>query len=112
GVGACKGGVGVLELPAGDYTRRRRHYMNVWEQLGYDGPPAGRESALDEADPDDRAHLEEEVRRYLAGEITEFETEIRLRHKDGSYRTMLVRGGAVRDPAGQPIPLLAVTTDI
>src|SRR4029077_5894973 len=69
-------GVWDLELPDSDYNRRRRHYMNVWEQLGYDSPPARRDSALDGADPDDRAHLEESVRRYLAGENAVFETEI------------------------------------
>jgi PAS domain S-box-containing protein len=105
-------GVWDLELPAGDYNRRRRHYVNVWEQLGYDGPPAGRESALDEAGPDDRAHFEEAVRRFLAGETTEFETEIRLRHKDGPYRTMLARGAAVRDAAGQPLRMVGVIIDI
>jgi PAS domain-containing protein len=84
-------GVWDLELPDGAYNRRGRHYMNVWEQLGYDSSPAGRESALDEADPDDRARLEGAVRRYLAGETAEFESEIRLRHKDGSYRTNLHR---------------------
>jgi PAS domain S-box-containing protein len=105
-------GVWDLELPNGDYQRRRRHYVNVWEQLGYDGPPAGRESALDEADPDDRARLEEMVRRYLAGETTEFETELRLRHKDGSYRPTLARGAAVRDAAGKPIRMVGVIIDI
>ncbi|TMQ29695.1 MAG: PAS domain S-box protein, partial [Planctomycetota bacterium] len=105
-------GVWDLELADGDYHRRRRHYVNVWEQLGYDGPPAGRESALDEANPDDRARLEEAVRRYLAGETTEFETEIRLRHKDGSYRPTLARGAAVRDAAGKPIRMVGVVIDI
>src|SRR5579864_9319828 len=66
-------GVWDLELPDSDYNRRRLHYMNVWEQLGYDSPPAGRESALDEADPDDRAHLEEAVCLYLATATTEIE---------------------------------------
>jgi two-component system, sensor histidine kinase and response regulator len=105
-------GVWDLELPGGDYNRRRRHYLNVWEQLGYDGPPAGRESALDEADPDDRARLEQAVRRYLAGETAEFQTEIRLRHKDGSYRPMLARGAAVRDAAGKPVRMVGVVIDI
>jgi PAS domain S-box-containing protein len=105
-------GVWDLELPDGDYNRRRRHYVNVWEQLGYDSAPAGRESALDEVDPDDRAHLEDAVRRYLASETSDFETEVRLRHKDGSYRTMLARGAAVRHAAGKPIRMVGVTVDI
>jgi PAS domain S-box-containing protein len=105
-------GVWDLQLPRGDYHRRRRHYVNVWEQLGYAGPPPGRESALDEADPDDRARLEEAVGRYLAGETAEFETEIRLRHKDGSHRTMLARGAAVRDAGGQPMRMVGVVIDV
>jgi PAS domain S-box-containing protein len=105
-------GVWDLGLPDGDFNRRGRHYVNVWEQLGYDGPPAGRESALDEADQGDRAHLEERVRRYLAGETTEYETEIRLRHKDGSYRTMLARGAAARDATGKPLRFVGVIIDI
>jgi two-component system, sensor histidine kinase and response regulator len=106
-------GVWDLDLPNGDYDRRRRQYVNVWEQLGYEaGPPVGVESAMDVADPDDRARLEEAVRRYLAGETTEFETEIRLRHKDGSYRTMLSRGAAARDAAGKTLRFVGVLIDI
>ena len=106
-------GVWDLDLPNGDYDRRRRQYVNVWEQLGYEaGPPVGVESAMDVADPDDRARLEEVVRRYLAGETTEFETEIRLRHKDGSYRTMLSRGAAARDAAGKSLRFVGVLIDI
>jgi two-component system sensor histidine kinase/response regulator len=105
-------GVWDLELPDGDYRRARRHYVNMWEQLGYDGPPAGRPGAPLEAHPDDRPHLEEAVRRYLAGETTEYEAEIRFRHKDGSYRTMLGRGAAVRDVAGKPIRFVGVSVDI
>src|SRR5262245_51035044 len=40
-------GVWDLDLPNGDYDRRRRQYVNVWEQLGYEaGPPVGVESAM------------------------------------------------------------------
>jgi PAS domain S-box-containing protein len=100
------------EILDGDYRPGRRHYVNVWEQLGYEGPPAGGRSALDEAHPDDRARVEEAARRYLAGETAEFEAEIRFRHKDGSYRTMLSRGAAVRDAAGKPIRFVGINVDI
>src|SRR5262249_6293411 len=36
----------------------------------------------------------------------------RFRHKDGSYRTMLSRGAAVRDAAGKPIRFVGLTIDI
>ncbi len=105
-------GVWDLELPDGDYRQARRHYVNVWEQLGYEGPPAGKDSALDEAHPDDRARIEDAVRQYLAGETTEFETKMRFRHKDGSFRTMLARGAAVRDAAGKPSRFVGIVMDI
>src|SRR5262249_565565 len=50
--------------------------------------------------------------RYLAGETIEYENEIRARHKDGSYRTLLARGAAVRDAAGKPIRFVGVLVDI
>jgi PAS domain S-box-containing protein len=105
-------GVWDLELAAGDNHPARRHYVNVWEQLGYEGVPDDGENALSEAHPDDRKRFEEAVRRYMAGEAAALETEIRFRHKDGSYRTMLARGAAVRDATGKPIRLLGIGIDI
>ena len=52
------------------------------------------------------------MRRYLAGETREYETEFRVRHKDGSYRTMLSRGTALRDASGKPIRFTGITIDI
>ncbi len=105
-------GVWDHETPAADYRHRRRHYVNVWEQLGHEGPPAGGEAPLDAIHPDDRDRVEESVRRYLAGESAEYETEARFHHRDGSYRTILTRGVAVRDAAGKPSRFAGVTVDI
>jgi PAS domain S-box-containing protein len=106
-------GVWEVEYPDGDFTRvpGRRHYLNVWEQLGHKHPP-GEGIALDEAHPDDRARFEEAARRYLAGETAEFETEIRVRHVDGSYRTMLARGAAVCSTADKSTRFVGVVVDI
>jgi PAS domain S-box-containing protein len=62
--------------------------------------------------PDDVAPNREALRRYLASETAEYENEIRLRHTDGSYRTMLARGAAVRDAAGKPIRFVGIIIDI
>jgi PAS domain S-box-containing protein len=105
-------GVWYNEMRDGDHRHGPRHYVNVWEQLGYEGPLAGGDNALDVVHPDDRVRVEEAERRYLAGETTEYETEARLRHKDGSYRTILARGVAVRDAGGKPICFAGVTIDI
>jgi PAS domain S-box-containing protein len=105
-------GVWDIDMPDGDFRHGRQHYVNLWEQLGYEGPPAGGRTALAETHPDDRPRVEEATRRYLAGQTTEYETEARLRHKDGSYRTMLARGAAVRDAAGKPVRFVGITLDI
>jgi PAS domain S-box-containing protein len=131
-------GVWDNDMPDGDYQHARRHYMNIWEQFGYERPPEGwagssagppeegarsgwtdaaaqgppwQTSAL-QMHPDDRGRVEEAIRRYLAGETAEYETEMRFRHHDGSYRTMLARGTAVRDATGKPIRFLGTLLDI
>jgi PAS domain S-box-containing protein len=105
-------GVWEIEMSDGDYRHGRRLSVNVWEQLGYEGPPADRETVLAEMHPDDVAPVDEAVRRYLAGETTEYETEARFRHRDGSYRTMLARGAAVHDAASKPSRFVGIVIDI
>ncbi|MEA2734872.1 MAG: hypothetical protein QOE14_1323, partial [Humisphaera sp.] len=105
-------GIWDNEIPDGDPEYGHLQYLNVWEQLGYDGPPHAEAVALDLAHPEDRARAFEAGRRYLAGETNEFEMEVRYSHKDGSDRIMLQRGAAVRDAAGKLIRLTGVIIDI
>ena len=103
-----------IDMPDGDYRHGRRYYVNIWEQLGYEHPdsPINHETSMTLVHPDDRALLEEAMRRYLAGQTSEFEVENRARHKDGSYRWVLSRGVAVRDAGGKPIRFVGSAVDI
>src|SRR5262249_34684326 len=101
-----------LEIPEEAQLTGRQHYVNLWEQLGYEGAPEGKDTVESEIHPEDDAPSREAARRYLVGETTEYETEVRLRHKDGSYRTMLARGAAVRNTAGKPIRFVGVNVDV
>jgi PAS domain S-box-containing protein len=103
-----------IDMPDGDYRHGRRYYVNIWEQLGYEHPdsPINHETSMTLVHPDDRATLEEAMRRYLAGQTSEFEVENRARHKDGSYRWVLSRGVAVRDAGGKPIRFVGSAVDI
>ena len=63
--------------------------------------------------PDDRDRAIESGDRHLAGECDSIETELRLRHKDGSWVWVLDRGAVVeRDETGRPLRAMGVQTDI
>lgn len=62
--------------------------------------------------PDDRQRALETIRQYLDGERTDFELEHRLQHKDGTYRWLLARGAAVRDPQGRVYRMVGSHLDI
>jgi diguanylate cyclase (GGDEF)-like protein/PAS domain S-box-containing protein len=62
--------------------------------------------------PDDRQRLFGDLGLHLEGRTPHFQSEHRLRHLDGSWRWMLVRGAAVRDAAGKAYRLAGSQTDI
>lgn len=62
--------------------------------------------------PDDRDPCLSFVQDFLASGAGKFEKEMRLRHKDGSYRTILARGFLVRDDRNVPTRLVGTHADI
>ena len=62
--------------------------------------------------PADRAAFDAKIRSYFADGRETYETEFRLRHKDGSYRWILSRGAALRDDHGKPFRFAGSHTDI
>lgn len=62
--------------------------------------------------PDDLAQVKAKIDRHLQGETLHFESEYRMRHKDGCYRWVLCRGVAVRDIKGQATRMAGSQTDI
>jgi two-component system, sensor histidine kinase and response regulator len=107
-------GIWEIDMPDGDYRHGRGYQVNIWEQLGYERSlsPTDHETGMALVHADDRARLEAAMRKYLAGETSEFEFENRVRHLDGSYRWMLTRGVAVRDAEGKPIRFVGTGVDI
>ncbi len=61
---------------------------------------------------EDLDHVKNSLDQHLLGKSTDFESEYRMQLKDGSYRWMLSRGKAVRDPAGQPYRIAGSQTDL
>jgi diguanylate cyclase (GGDEF)-like protein/PAS domain S-box-containing protein len=60
----------------------------------------------------DRDRVKEEIAAHQKGATPHFESEHRVRHKDGSFRWMLSRGVAIRDEHGKPVRMAGSQTDI
>ncbi len=85
-----------------------------WKEIvGYhdDELPNLESSFFDLIHSDDKPRVNEAVDRHFeSGEP--YRVELRLRHKDGSYRWILARGEAVRGEDGRPMRMVGSITDI
>ena len=63
-------------------------------------------------DPDDLGRVENEVKAYLDGNKAHYQSEYRVRHKEGHYVWILDRGIAQRDANGTPYRMVGIYTDI
>jgi PAS domain S-box-containing protein len=68
--------------------------------------------ALLQLHPDDVLRHDEDFRKHLQGESQVRDGEYRLRHADGEYRWVHVRGMSVRDTTGKPIRWAGSVSDI
>jgi diguanylate cyclase (GGDEF)-like protein/PAS domain S-box-containing protein len=62
--------------------------------------------------PQDLELLKQAMEAHLDGDTDHYESEYRMRHRDGSYRWMLGRGIAVRSPDGRAYRFAGSQTDI
>jgi PAS domain S-box-containing protein len=98
-----------------DLTTDAVYYSPRWrEMLGYAGDEVA--DRLDEwrrlVHPDDLPRALAAVRGYLGGELPRYGLELRMLHKDGTYRWVYTRGWAVRDAAGRPVRFTGSHTDV
>jgi diguanylate cyclase (GGDEF)-like protein/PAS domain S-box-containing protein len=96
--------------------RENRIFLSArWkEQLGAKDAELGDDPDqwFERVHPDDRERLFGDLSLHLEGRTPHLETEHRVRHLDGSWRWMLVRGAAVRDAGGKAYRLAGSQTDI
>ncbi|TMD84539.1 MAG: PAS domain S-box protein [Chloroflexi bacterium] len=79
-----------------------------WKELiGYSDAelPNRFETWVELLHPEDREQATATTHRLLAGALSQYQIEYRLRHKDGSYRLVRSCGAILRDAAGKPIRL-------
>ncbi|CAO4144037.1 PAS domain S-box protein [Methylorubrum aminovorans] len=67
---------------------------------------------LDHVHPEDRAGVEADIHRIIAGEGHDWHHEYRFRRADGSYADVLDRGSMVRGPGGTPLRMIGAMLDL
>ena len=91
------------------------YYSPRWKRmLGYeDDDLSGRLATwIGLVHPDDQPRVEQEMEAHRIGASAMFESEHRMRHRDGTYRWMLNRGLAVRNADGAATRIAGSQTDI
>ena len=98
-----------------DLRENRVYFSDRWQAMIGFGPGELGEDPdawFDRIHPDDREKLFGDLGLHLEGRTPHLETEHRVRHSDGRFCWMLVRGAAVRDAAGKAYRLAGSQTDI
>ncbi len=106
-------GVGVWDWNA---ETNKVFYSSLWKSmLGYQDDEVG--DTLDDwqtrVHPDDLEGCYEALDAHFRGDTSHYESEHRLRCKDGSYKWIMVRGRMIeRTPKGKPKRVIGTHTDI
>ncbi|NTV45120.1 MAG: PAS domain S-box protein [Chlorobiales bacterium] len=90
------------------------HSAECRRQLGYEDDEIG-DSVEDWEHlihPDDLKPSWDKAKNFVASNQSAFEVEMRMRHKDGTYRWILVQASTVRDEAGNALRLMGAQMDI
>jgi diguanylate cyclase (GGDEF)-like protein/PAS domain S-box-containing protein len=109
-VQAANDGLWDWDLESGQF-----YFSERWKaMLGYEACEVGDTLSewFDRVHAEDREHLEWALREHMEGRSTHFESEYRIRLKDGSYRYMLSRGLGLRNPQGHAYRMAGSQSDI
>ncbi|MBX3405202.1 MAG: PAS domain S-box protein [Phycisphaeraceae bacterium] len=99
-----------------DVAADRTMFSATWPRLlGHDDPAAAEAESDWEGrlHPDDRSRVLALLEQAVAGQTDEYESEYRIRTRDGSYRWVLSRGRVVdRDAGGRATRMIGGITDM
>jgi diguanylate cyclase (GGDEF)-like protein/PAS domain S-box-containing protein len=98
-----------------DLTRAEVYYSPRWKSmLGYADDQIGDspDEWMSRVHPDDVELLRGAIDLHIHGDTPHFESEHRMRGRDGEYHWMLSRGLAVRDTSGNATRIAGSQTDI
>ncbi|MBF0267399.1 MAG: PAS domain S-box protein [Alphaproteobacteria bacterium] len=99
-----------------DIKNNRVYYSQRWKNMlgcREDEIGGGVDDWFSRVHSDDIDELKAALDAHLVGATTHVEVEYRIRHNDGRYRWMLLRGSSVADPmSGRPARMAGSQTDI
>jgi diguanylate cyclase (GGDEF)-like protein/PAS domain S-box-containing protein len=98
-----------------DLVQSEVYYSPRWkEMLGYGEDEISSQPSewFSRIHPDDQGKLQELVFQSRPKQETQVECEMRLRHRDGSYRWVLCSGVVLQNVAGIPVRMAGSLTDI
>jgi PAS domain S-box-containing protein len=103
------------DMPGGRIENGHPTLINMWESLGQDvrTAPSDFPSAFALLiHPDDQERVSHEIQALFAGVGQDYESEYRVRTRDGSTRWHLARGTVLRDPEGKSVRFIGTSADI
>jgi len=80
--------------------------------LPADAPAITRPQLLVNVHPDDGPVIESAMRDHVEGRTPRYEMEYRVRHPDGEWHWLQVRGQYLRDASGKPLRLVGSAIDV
>lgn len=98
-----------------DLNKDEITYSPRWKALlGYGKDELGSQPNewFSRVQPRDRQQLDLSIRAHLSNQTPALQSDFRMKHKDGGYRWMSVRGLAVRDGAGRPYRMVGSQSDV
>ncbi len=98
-----------------DLEGGRIYFSPQWKaQLGYGDQeiPHDFDEFESRVHPEDLPQVEASLDRVFTGVSDQHEAEVRMRHRDGSWRWILARGRCVRDAEGRTVRLSGSHTDV
>ncbi len=90
------------------FSHRWQHILGLPERELTTGPSHW----LHRIHPQDEPHVQSELQQHLEGLTPRFRSEHRLRHADGSYRWVVVRGLVQRTRSGRPVRMTGSLMDV
>ncbi|GBD96109.1 MAG TPA: EAL domain-containing protein [Nitrospirae bacterium] len=91
------------------------YYSPKWKSmlgLDEDGITDSPDEWLKRVHPDDRVQLKKEISSHIDGHTSNFRSEYRILHKDGSFRWMLSRGVVIRNSSLRACRMAGAMMDI